>query len=101
MGAAVSTLEGRVALVTGASSGIGTATAQALGAGGARLALASRRADDLGIDGALARPCDVRRPEQIEALVAEAVERFGGVDNVGAEAGGGGFRGLLDLRPGV
>ena len=75
----MSTVEGRVALVTGASSGIGTATARALAAGGAKLALGSRRADDLGIDGALARPCDVRRPEQIEALVTEAAERFGGI----------------------
>src|SRR6478736_1536429 len=69
MGAAVSTVEGRVALVTGASSGIGTATAQALSAGGAKLALASRRADDVGIDGALARPCDVRRPEHLEEMI--------------------------------
>jgi 3-oxoacyl-[acyl-carrier protein] reductase len=99
MGAAVSTVEGRVALVTGASSGIGTATAQALAAGGAKLALASRRADDLGIDGALARPCDVRRPEQIEALVAEAVERFGGIDIVVANAGVGAYGDFLDLAP--
>ena len=95
----MSTVEGRVALVTGASSGIGTATARALAAGGAKLALGSRRADDLGIDGALARPCDVRRPEQIEALVAEAAERFGGIDIVVANAGVGAYGDFLDLDP--
>jgi len=95
----VSTVEGRVALVTGASSGIGTATARSLAAGGAKLALGSRRADDLGIDGTLARPCDVRRPEQIEALVAEAAERFGGIDIVVANAGVGAYGDFLDLDP--
>ena len=95
----MSTLEGRVALVTGASSGIGTATARALAAGGAKLALASRRADDLGIEGALARPCDVRRPEQIDALAAEAAERFGGIDIVVANAGVGAYGDFLDLDP--
>ena len=95
----MSTVEGRVALVTGASSGIGSATARALAAGGAKLALASRHAHDLGIEGALARPCDVRRPEQIEALVGEAAERFGGIDIVVANAGVGAYGDFLDLAP--
>jgi NADP-dependent 3-hydroxy acid dehydrogenase YdfG len=95
----VSTVEGRVALITGASSGIGTATARALAAGGAKLALASRREDDLGIEGALARSCDVRRPEQISALVEETVERFGGLDILVANAGVGAYGEFLDIAP--
>lgn len=95
----MSNVEGRIALITGASSGIGTAAARALAAGGAKLALASRRADDLGIDGALARSCDVRDASQVDAFVAEAVERFGGLDIVVANAGVGAYGDFLDLRP--
>ncbi len=95
----MSTVEGRVALVTGASSGIGAATARALAAGGAKLALASRREGDLGIEGALSRGCDVRQPAQIEALVSETVERFGGLDILVANAGVGAYGDFLDLRP--
>jgi NADP-dependent 3-hydroxy acid dehydrogenase YdfG len=95
----MSGLDGRVALITGASSGIGAATARAMAAGGARLALASRRGDDLGIDGALARPCDVREPDQIEAVVSACVERFGGLDILVVNAGVGAYGPFLDLRP--
>jgi hypothetical protein len=61
-------VEGRVAMVTGATSGIGAATAQALAEGGAHVALASRRGGDLGIEGALAGSCDVRDVEQIDSF---------------------------------
>ena len=90
-------LAGKVALVTGASRGIGAAVARALSAEGVRLALASRSGDDLGLDGAVARPCDVRRPEDLEALAAEAVERFGGIDILVANAGVGAYGPFLDL----
>ncbi len=93
----MSTLEGRVALITGASGGIGAATAQLLAAHGARVALASRRGSDLGIDGALAQPCDVREPAQLEAMVAAAVERFGSLDIVVANAGVGAYGDFIDL----
>jgi len=90
-------LAGKVALVTGASRGIGAAVARAFSAEGVRLALASRSGDDLGLDGAVARPCDVRRPEDLEALAAEAVERFGGIDILVANAGVGAYGPFLDL----
>ncbi len=92
-------IEGRTALVTGASRGIGAATAHGLAAAGANVVLASRRGDDLGIEGALAQPCDVRDPAQLEALAAAAVERFGGLDIVVANAGVGAYGDFLDLDP--
>jgi NADP-dependent 3-hydroxy acid dehydrogenase YdfG len=93
----MTSLEGKVALVTGASRGIGAAVAHSLAAEGVRLALASRNGDDLGLDGALARRCDVRRPDDLEALVAEAVKQFGGIDILVANAGVGAYGPFLDL----
>ena len=95
----MSGVDGLVALVTGASSGIGSATAKTLAAGGARVALASRRGSDEGIAGALARPCDVRDPQQVESLVAETVERFGRLDILVANAGVGAYGDFLDIAP--
>jgi NADP-dependent 3-hydroxy acid dehydrogenase YdfG len=92
-------LEGRVALVTGASRGIGAAVARRLDAGGVRLALASRSGDDLGIDGAVARPCDVRRLDELEAIVGEAVAQYGRLDIVVANAGVGAYGPFLALSP--
>jgi meso-butanediol dehydrogenase/(S,S)-butanediol dehydrogenase/diacetyl reductase len=93
----MSTVEGRVALVTGASSGIGAATAKTLAGLGAKVALASRRGSDESIEGALARPCDVRDPDQIGQLVAETIERFGSLDIVVANAGVGAYGDFLDI----
>lgn len=90
-------LKGRVALITGASSGIGAATAQQLADAGVRTVLVSRRGADMGIAGCLARPCDVRDESQLEALVADAVEQFGGIDIVVANAGVGAYGDFLDL----
>ena len=95
----MSEIDGRVALITGASRGLGAAIARALDERGAKLALASRSGDDLGIEGAVAAPCDVRDLAQIESLVAEAVDRFGGLDIVVANAGVGGYGEFLDLDP--
>ena len=93
----MSSIEGRVALITGASRGIGASVAHALSGAGARVVLASRSEDDLGIDGALAAPCDVRDLGALESLAAAARERFGGVDIVVANAGVGAYGNFLDL----
>ena len=95
----MSGVEGRVALVTGASSGIGAATARLLAEGGAKVALASRRGDDLGIDGALAGSVDVCQAGAIEGFVAQTVERFGGLDILVVNAGTGAYGPFLDLKP--
>lgn len=92
-------LDGRVAMVTGASRGIGAAVARSLAEEGARLVLASRSGDDLGLEGALARPCDVRDPDAIQALVTEAAERFGGLDILVVNAGVGAYGPFLELPP--
>ena len=93
------TLDGKVALITGASRGIGAATARALAGEGVRLGLASRSGDDLGLDGAVAQPCDVRDAEQVEAIVDATVERFGRLDILVANAGVGAYGPFLELPP--
>ena len=90
-------LEGRVAVVTGASSGLGVGFARALAAAGASgLVLAARRAErleslakELGRDGVdvLAVPCDVTRSPEVEALKDACLERFGKVDILVNNAG--------------
>lgn len=93
------TLDEKVVLVTGASGGVGAATARLLVEQGAKVALASRRGDDLGIPGALGRHCDVRDPRQLDALVSETVDRFGSLDGVVVNAGVGAYGAFLDLDP--
>ncbi len=92
-----------VLLITGASSGIGAATARAA-AGKYRLVLAARRLEELeelagelgGEERALAVRCDVTEWEQVEAMAAAALERFGRIDAVFANAGFGATRGFLE-----
>ena len=93
----MSQLRGRVALVTGASRGIGAATAQTLARAGAQVAIASRSGDNPGVEGGLARPCDVRDPAALEAMVAATVSRFGQLDVLVVNAGVGAYGPFLEL----
>jgi 3-oxoacyl-[acyl-carrier protein] reductase len=92
-------LEGKVALVTGASGGIGAAVARGLHAAGASLGLLSRSGDDLGLERALGLVCDVRDRTAVGVAVDEVVERFGRLDVVVANAGVGAYRSFVDLDP--
>ncbi len=96
-----------VMLITGASSGIGAATARAASEAGYRLALAARRSVPLGglarelggPDRALAVPCDVTEWGEQQRMVSAALERFGRLDAVFANAGFGARRGFLEESP--
>ena len=107
-------INGAVVLVTGASSGIGEATARAASRAGAKLVLAARRenrvrqlADDLG--SAIAVRCDVTDSGQVAAAVRDATGAFGRIDVLVNNAGQGlqgsieeidaaDFRAILDLN---
>jgi len=93
----MSHLQGRVALITGASRGIGAATARTLAGAGAQVAIASRSGDNPGIDGALAQICDVRDPAALDAMVAATIDRFGRLDILVVNAGVGAYGPFLDL----
>jgi meso-butanediol dehydrogenase/(S,S)-butanediol dehydrogenase/diacetyl reductase len=95
----MSSLEGKVAVITGASRGIGASVARMLDAQGVKLGLASRSGDNLGIADAVAQPCDVRNAEQVDAIVDATAERFGRVDILVANAGVGAYGSFLDLKP--
>jgi len=93
----MASLQGKVAFVTGASRGIGSAVAHALAREGVRLGLASRSGDDLGIEGAVAAPCDVRDAAAVSSLVDETAGRFGGLDIAVVNAGVGAYGPFLEL----
>jgi NAD(P)-dependent dehydrogenase (short-subunit alcohol dehydrogenase family) len=90
-------LDGKVALVTGGSAGIGRGIAELLGRAGAKVVVTSRREEavaeaakalaDAGID-ALGAAADVRDEASVGALVGQARDRFGGVDVLVNSAGG-------------
>jgi NADP-dependent 3-hydroxy acid dehydrogenase YdfG len=96
-----------VFLITGASSGIGAATARLAAAGGYRVVLAARSKDKLqalagelgGRERALALTCDVTEWADQEALARDALEAFGQIDVAFANAGFGAPRGFLESTP--
>jgi NAD(P)-dependent dehydrogenase (short-subunit alcohol dehydrogenase family) len=89
-------LDGRVAVLTGASVGLGVSMARGLAGAGARLVLAARRKAQLeglaaeleaaGVE-VLAAPCDVSRESDVDAMVGAALERFGTIDILVNNAG--------------
>jgi NADP-dependent 3-hydroxy acid dehydrogenase YdfG len=96
-----------VFLITGASSGIGAATARRAAEAGYRLVLAARSVDRLndlandlgGEQRALAVECDVTEWDQQEAMVKRTIEQFGRLDVAFANAGFGAARGFLKESP--
>jgi len=100
-------LKGTVVAVTGASAGIGAATARLLGEAGACVVLGARRVDrlhtlvsEIGEDRAVAVDLDVRSPEQCRAFVDAAVARFGRLDSLVANAGIGLYGGIENASDG-
>lgn len=79
-GAMSENIEGKVIVITGASSGLGLAAAKLLQARGARLVLGARRVDRMRLAGAIAVATDVTVRAQVQRLVDAAVESFGRVD---------------------
>jgi len=90
-------LDGKTAVITGASRGIGAALARMLHARGVKLGLASRSGDNLGLSGAVAQPCDVRDLDALTRLCDATAEAFGGIDIVVANAGVGAYGPFLEL----
>jgi NADP-dependent 3-hydroxy acid dehydrogenase YdfG len=96
-----------VFLITGASSGIGAATARHAADAGYRVVLAARSTDKIealagelgGAGKALAVTCDVTEFAQLEAVVAAALDAFGRIDVAFANAGFGAKRGFLEETP--
>lgn len=87
-------IDNKVVIVTGASSGIGLATARLLTAGGAKVALVARSADKLSqlsdeFVESFARPTDMTKPEDITAMVQDVLRHYGRIDVLINNAGQG------------
>ncbi len=99
----MSDLNGTVVAITGASAGIGAAAARLLAAEGASVVLGARRVERLDAtvaelgEQAAAVQMDVRNPEDSRRLVSTAIERYGRLDALVANAGIGAYGGIMDL----
>lgn len=90
-------LHGKVAIITGASSGIGESLARLLSSAGVRLGLLSRSGRDLGLPDTLTRAGDVADRGVVDAFVEDAVSEFGKIDIAVANAGVGSYGQFLDV----
>jgi NAD(P)-dependent dehydrogenase (short-subunit alcohol dehydrogenase family) len=103
----VSSLAGKVAIVTGSSKGIGYAIAEGLIGASASVAVSARNPQEVadaavrlsgsGKGRALGIPCDVRRPEQVRELISRTVSELGGLDILVNNAGVGAFAPVAEL----
>lgn len=96
-------LADQVVIITGATSGIGEAAARELAKAGARLVVTGRNQDrlnqlvaELGDDRVLGVPMDVRSPTDASRVARSALDRFGRIDTLVANAGIGAYGGILD-----
>lgn len=100
-------IQGKVVIVTGASMGIGAATARVFAEAGAKLVLAARSSDKLAaVAGslpataeALSVPTDVTDQAQVRALIAAAADRFGRIDIVINNAGQAALGAVAEINP--
>ena len=93
-------LDGRVAIVTGASSGLGARFARVLDAAGANVVLVARRLERLEalaeeLDGALPVQCDLQQTDQLDDVFAKTMERYGRIDVLVNNAG------MVDAEPAI
>jgi len=99
-------LRDKVVIITGASMGIGAATARAFAQAGAKVVLAARSGDlltalarEIGEERALAVPTDVTKRAQVDTLMRRAVEKFGRIDILVNNAGVGMAGAIATLNP--
>lgn len=94
-------LENKVAVVTGASSGIGNAIAEKFLSEGAKVVFSDISGDESVVSkfgqSAMFVKCDVSNPKDVDALIEKAVERFGKLDVMVNNAGVGGLGGIIDV----
>lgn len=90
-------LTGKVAVISGASSGIGESLAHLLSEHGVKLGLLSRSGRDLGLPNSITRSVDVTDREAVESFVREVADAYGAIDIAVANAGVGSYGSFLDV----